>query len=407
MKRERPLAGRRILLGVCGGIAAYKAVYLLRKLKEEDAEVRVVMTKAACEFVTPLTFETLSEEKVHLELFRSPGEGGGAVEHVSLARWPELAVVAPATANTIAKLAQGRNDDLLSAVLSAFEGRLVLAPSMNEGMWRNPATQKNLRDLSQRGVRLVPPEVGGLACGTEGVGRMAEPEEILRVVKNLYAGDFAGLRVLVSAGRTEEDLDGVRFLSNRSTGKMGFALAEAARDRGAAVTVVAGRTSVTPPPGVEVVQVRSNKEMSKALRELFPHADVLIMAAAVADFAPREPLPHKYKGDKWTLELERTEDILRSLGEEKGQRFVVGFAVETGEGEKWAREKIQRKRCDLLVLNDPSRPGAGFEHNTNDVTIFNQRGKVLSSGLRSKREVAELILDAVVKEASFPTRGQG
>jgi phosphopantothenoylcysteine decarboxylase/phosphopantothenate--cysteine ligase len=400
---RRALEAKKILLGITGGISAYKSVYLLRLLINEGAEVRVVMTEAACEFVAPLTFETLSQNKVHVKMFGNSGREGVAspVEHIELAKWPDAAVIAPATANTIAKFAAGRADDLLSTIICAFEGTVVLAPAMNDVMWRNASTQENLHSLAARGFRVVPPEPGDLACGYEGAGRMAEPESIVDFVNNLYRSDYGGVRVLISAGGTEEDLDPVRCITNRSTGKMGFALAEAARDLGSRVTVVAGRTSVAPPVGVNVVAVRTSREMSQALKELFTESDVLIMAAAVSDFRPKEPLSRKQKGDSWSIELTRTEDILASLGRMKGKRLIVGFALETDDVESNAKEKLRKKNCDLIVVNNPLEEGAGFEHDTNAVTIYGPGGALLSTGILPKREVAEAILHAVYETEQF------
>jgi len=399
---RRALEAKKIMLGITGGISAYKSVFLLRLLTGEGADVRVVMTESACRFVTPLTFETLSRHKVHSKMFGGGAEGAASpVEHIELAKWPDVVVVAPATANTIAKLASGRADDLLSTTICAFDRTVVLAPAMNDVMWRNASTQENLHTLAGRGYRVVPPEPGDLACGYEGAGRMAEPESIVAFLKNLYRSDYGRVRVLISVGGTEEDLDPVRVITNRSTGKMGFALAEAARDMGAQVTVIAGRTSVAPPVGVNVIRVRTSAEMSRALRERFPGNDVLIMAAAVSDFKPKEALPGKRKGDSWTLDLTRTEDILASLGRMKGKQLIVGFALETDNVEANAKEKLRKKNCDLLVVNNPLETGAGFEHDTNAVTIYGPGGLLLTTGILPKREIAETILHALHETDTF------
>jgi phosphopantothenoylcysteine decarboxylase/phosphopantothenate--cysteine ligase len=401
---QRRLEGKKVLLGVSGGIAAYKAVFLLRLLKTEGADVRVVMTEAACEFVAPLTFETLSENTVHVRMFSTGGEKGtiSPIEHIDMAKWPDLVVVAPTTANTLAKFVSGRADDLLGAIVSAFDGTVVLAPAMNDVMWKNASTQDNLQALSQRGYRVVPPGTGDLACGYEAEGRMAEPAEIMAFVERLFRTDFAKLRVLVSVGGTEEDIDPVRVISNRSSGKMGFAIAQAARDRGADVRVVMGRVSVAPPVGVRLTRVRTSAEMAAALKEGFVDADVLIMAAAVSDYRPASTLAQKKKGgEHWALELEPTEDILQALGKMKGKRFVVGFAVETENVEKNALKKLKNKNCDLLVVNNPRDTGAAFDHDTNAVTIYSSTGKPVSSGLKSKREIADLILDTAHEEEAF------
>ena len=400
---ESRLEGKRILLGVTGGIAAYKSAYLVRLLRGEGADVKVIMTPAACEFVAPLTFETLSENKTHIHMFGSATVAGdvSAVEHIDLAKWAELALVAPLTANTIAKLTHGAADDLLSTVLSAFEGPVVLAPAMNDVMWRNEATQANLQALSGRGYRVVPPGTGDLACGYEAEGRMAEPEEILSFVKTVCNSDFAGLRVLVSVGGTEEDLDPVRVITNRSSGRMGFALAEAARNRGALVTAVVGRVAVPPPVGVHVVRVRTSAEMAQALHEHFAACHVLVMAAAVSDFAPSSILSQKQKGGSWTVALARTQDILASLGAVKDNRFIIGFALETENLEANSTAKLTKKKCDLIVVNNPLEEGAAFEHATNAVTIYNAAGKVVSTGLKSKHEIADIIFQTARNEDAF------
>jgi phosphopantothenoylcysteine decarboxylase/phosphopantothenate--cysteine ligase len=391
------LEGKKILLGVTGGIAAYKAVYLLRLFKRAGAVVRVVMTEAACEFVTALTFESLSENPVHIRMFGEQSSGTvSPIEHIDLAKWPDAVVVAPCTANTIAKFAHGKADDLLATLVTAYGGRVVIAPAMNDGMWHNEANQQNLVELSNRGFVVVPPEKGDLACGYEATGRMAEPEAIYALVENLLASEFAGVHVLVSAGGTEEDIDPVRVISNRSSGKMGFAVAEAARDMGADVTVVTAGTAVAPPHGVRVVRVRTSAEMSEALGQQFDGTDVLVMAAAVSDFRPALPSDSKIKGDTLELELTRNEDILASLGEKKGGRVIVGFALETDDLETNTMEKLRKKNCDLMVLNDPREEGAAFAHDTNVVTIYGAEGKVYTSdGPEPKRALARRIMELV------------
>ena len=400
------LRNRKILLGVTGGISAYKSVYLLRLLKRAGAEIKVVMTEAATRFVTPLTFESLADIPVHVRMFESEGTAGATVspiEHIDLAKWPDLIVIAPATANTIAKFVQGRADDLLSTIVAAYEGTVLLSPAMNDVMWENPANQENLRVLSNRGYRVVPPETGDLACGYEATGRMAEPETIFEMVRAQFESPFAKLRVLVSAGGTEEDIDPVRVVSNRSSGRMGFAMAQAARDLGADVMVVAGTVSVAVPKGVRVTTVRTSEEMALALKEAFVDADLLIMAAAVSDFRPAAPLEQKKKTtDKWTLTLERTEDILAALGEIKGDRMIIGFALETENVEANAMDKLRRKNCDLIVVNNPHTEGAAFSHLTNVVTIYNAQGKLYESeSPESKLEVARRILTLATHEGAF------
>ena len=391
------LDGKKILLGVTGGIAAYKAVYLLRLFKRAGADVRVVMTEAACEFVTPLTFESLSENPVHIRMFGGQSSGTvSPIEHIDLARWPDAVVVAPCTANTITKFVHGQADDLLATLVTAYGGRVVIAPAMNDGMWNNPANQENLAVLSNRSYVVVPPETGDLACGYEATGRMAEPESVFTLVKRMLDPGFAGTRVLVSTGGTEEDIDPVRVISNRSSGKMGFAVAEAARDMGAEVTVVAAGTSVTPPHGVRTVRVRTSAEMSAALKERFGESDVLVMAAAVSDFRPAGAVPSKIKGETLSIEMTRTEDILSALGALKGDQTIVGFALETDDVEANALAKMSKKKCDLMVVNDPNVEGAAFAHDTNVVAIYGADGKVYeSSGPEPKRAIARRIIELV------------
>jgi phosphopantothenoylcysteine decarboxylase/phosphopantothenate--cysteine ligase len=389
------LSGRKILLGVTGGISAYKSVFLLRLFKKAGADVKVVMTEAAAEFVTPLTFESLSEHPVHVRMFEGEGKSAGAispVEHIDLAKWPDLIVIAPATANTLANLVHGRADDLLSTIVSAYPGPIMLAPAMNDVMWESAATQENMRILSDRGFRVAPPEKGDLACGYEATGRMAEPETIFAAAQTLFSSPLRGKKVLVSVGGTEEDIDPVRVISNRSSGKMGFAVAEAARDAGADVTVVAARTSVAPPHGVRIVRVRTSDEMSKALKTEFKNADALFMVAAVSDFKPATKSSEKKKsGDGWTLELTKTDDIVASLGADKGKRIVVGFALETEDEEHNARTKLAKKHCDFVVLN---KPEVSFGLDTNVVTIYDAKGVVYESkSPESKREIARRLLD--------------
>ncbi len=401
------LTGKKILLGVTGGIAAYKAVFLLRLLKKAGADVRVVMTEAAAEFVTPLTFESLAENPVRVRIFENDGKPSSGsvspIEHIDLAKWPDAVVVAPCTANTLAGFAHGRADDLLATIVSAYRGPVFLAPAMNDVMWENAGTRDNMRTLSDRGYRTVPPEKGDLACGYEATGRMAEPETIFVAVETFFGSPFRSVRVLVSAGGTEEDIDPVRVISNRSSGKMGFAVAEAARDLGAEVTVVAGRTSEQPPYGVRVVRTRTGAEMSKALHDAFDKADVLVMTAAVSDFRPAQELERKKKTtDTWTLDLVKTDDILQSLGATKGGRVIVGFALETEDEELNALAKRQRKHCDVIVVNNPTVAGAAFAHDTNVVTIHNEKGRLYASrGPESKREIARILLDLVAKEPAF------
>lgn len=390
-----PLRGKRILLGVSGSIAAYKAVEILRGLQRRGADVQVAMTEAATKFVSPLTFEALSHRKVHTELF--PESGDPDVVHVRVADWPDLMVVAPATANLIGKLANGLADDLLTCTLLAGDCPLVVAPAMESSMYGHPAVQKNLQRLRGRGVRLVDPEEGDLASGHSGIGRLADPEIIVTAAADAFqtSDDFTGKRIVVTAGRTEEDIDPVRFITNRSTGKMGYAVAERAMRRGAEVILVSGPTNLDAPVGTKVIPVRTVSEMQKATGEVFDQADALIMTAAVLDFRPETVAPQKIKksADGLSLNLITNHDFLVDLGAEKRQRIVVGFAMETENGLANARRKLMEKHLDLIVLNDLTVAGAGFGVDTNVVTLLESEGEPISLPKLSKLEVADRILD--------------
>jgi phosphopantothenoylcysteine decarboxylase / phosphopantothenate---cysteine ligase len=401
-----PLAGRRVLLGVTGGIAAYKSAYLARLLRERGAEVQVVMTPAATRFVGPDTFAALTGRPVHSEVF----DHTEAVLHVRLARQAEVAVIAPATANVLAKLAVGIADDLLTSTLLEFRGPVVAAPAMHTGMYEHPATARNLETLRAHGVRLVGPDAGPLAAGDEGMGRMAEPEAIAAAVEEALAtpaphpagggtDELRGRVVLVTAGPTHEPIDAVRFLGNRSSGKMGFAVAEAARDRGATVLLVAGPTHLPDPPGVEVVRVETAAQMRAAVAARFDEADAVVKAAAVADFRPAEPVTGKLKKDAGPpeLRLEPTEDILAELGERKGNRVLVGFAAETADLEEEGLRKLRAKGLDIVVVNQVGRPGTGFEADTNRAAILTAGGEVEPVRRWTKAELASAICDRLAK----------
>jgi phosphopantothenoylcysteine decarboxylase/phosphopantothenate--cysteine ligase len=392
------LQGKRVVLGITGGIAAYKAPEILRGLKKRGADVSVVMTANAKRFVGPLTFEALSGKPVADSLF--PASGGGGIEHLSLARAADLVLIAPATANTIARLAAGMADDLLGTLVLATTAPLLIAPAMNTMMIRHQATAANLATLASRGVHIVEPGTGPLAEEESGYGRLADPETILKEAVGLLLPrrDLAGRRILVTAGPTREVIDPVRFLSNRSSGKMGLALAARALGRGAAVTLVCGPVSLPAPPGAHVVPVVSAAEMHAAVEEHFEASDVVIMTAAVADFRPVDPRPQKLKKEgkgRLVLEMEPTVDILGGIGKKKGRRVLVGFAAETGGVTEAARRKLAGKNLDLLVANDVTLPGAGFESDTNLVEIFAAGGRRIPVPLLPKEEVAERILDQV------------
>jgi phosphopantothenoylcysteine decarboxylase/phosphopantothenate--cysteine ligase len=392
------LEGRRILVGLSGGIACYKACEVVRVLARDGARVRVVMTAGAREFVTPLTLQTLSGQPVATDTFSLTQES--EIGHIRLADEAEVVLIAPATANVMAKLAHGLADDLLSTVALASQAPLLLAPAMNVHMWEHAATQANLRTLVERGAAVVGPASGSLACGYEGAGRLAEPGDIVEAVAGvLSAKDLRGERVLVSAGPTREAIDPVRYLSNHSSGKMGDAIARVAHRRGAEVVLVTGPTSLPPPPGVRTVAVTTADEMQRALEREFRAASVLIMAAAVADHRVRVPAAHKLKkGPRpFALDLERTPDILTGLAAKKGRRLVVGFAAETRALNEEAARKLREKHLDLVVANDVTAPGAGFGSDTNVVQLLDADGLAESLPLLPKDEVAGRILDWVVR----------
>jgi len=396
-----PFAGRHVVLGVSGGIACYKSCILARRLTEAGATVDVALTAAAAEFVRPLTFEALTGRPVLTSLW----ERGRALAHIDLAKHPDLIILAPATANTLARCAMGMADELLTALLLARADRPVLAaPAMNDAMYANPATTANITALTARGWHFVGPEIGALAEGpSERPGRMSEPDVIFAAAERLLGqttkSKWFGKHVVVTAGPTREHLDPVRVITNPSSGRMGYALAEAARERGADVVLVSGPTELTPPAGLAMTRVETTEEMQHALESLVPNADALIMSAAPADYRPKRPADKKRarSAGALTVELEATPDILGSLKRRKGM-VVVGFALETGNGLANARSKMQNKALDFVILNDATEPGAGFEVTTNRVTILGRNGTQVDLPLLPKRDVAERILD-VVEEA--------
>jgi phosphopantothenoylcysteine decarboxylase/phosphopantothenate--cysteine ligase len=416
------LTGKTIVLGVTGSIAAYKAASLGRRLMTEGVTVRVVMTHTALRFVGAVTFEALTGHPVSTDLFApssdevgvggarvpvapSNATGGGppstkmVMPHLALAEGADLIVIAPASAHCVAKLAHGLADDLLTALVLAAECPVVVVPAMDGGMWTHLAVRANVRTLRQRGAIVLEPEVGPLASGRVGKGRFPDEDAILAAISGaLCAKDFRSRRVLITAGPTQEPLDPVRFLSNRSSGKMGWALAEAARDRGADVVLVAGPTSLAPVPNVTYIPVVTSEEMRKEVVTRFPGTDVLIMAAAVADFRPARPAKGKVpKGrDVRMLALEPTKDILKDLPPRRAGQVVVGFAAETGDLIARARGKLRDKALDLIVANDLTEPGAGFGTDTNRATLLDRAGRCEGLPLMSKRELAHRILDAVL-----------
>ncbi len=398
MEQNDLLTGKRILLGVSGSIAAYKAVDLLRRLTEQGAEVRVAMTRYAEHFVSRLTFETLSHRPVLYDEFS--GTDQGAIGHIDITDGLDLALVAPATANIIGKIAAGIADDALTSALMAIDCPLLIAPAMNDRMYRNPRLQRNITVLKDSGVRFVEPGTGSLACGTTGQGRLADIGVIIQELAALLTPkDLAGKTVLVTAGPTREFIDAVRFISNPSTGKMGYALAAVARDRGAEVILISGPTQLPPPWGVTVVSVVSAGEMHRAVKEHLDRSHIVIMAAAVSDFKPVRTSDRKIKKEdaSKTLQLERTEDILLELGNAGGKRLLVGFAAETDSVEQNAKKKLKDKHLDMIVVNDLLKSGSGFGVDTNAVTIIDRSGKRTEVPTMQKTLVAASIMTAAVE----------
>jgi phosphopantothenoylcysteine decarboxylase/phosphopantothenate--cysteine ligase len=389
----------RVVLGVTGCIGAYKACEVLRELQKRSADVHVVMTQNAQRFVTATTFEALSQHPVFTDQFALGTES--EIQHVSLADSADVLLVAPATANIVGKFARGIADDALSTLYTATRAPLVIAPAMNVNMFEHEAVVENLEILKSRGATVVEPGSGYLACGWLGKGRLAETSEIVEATLSVLARkrDLEGVTLLVTAGPTVEDVDAVRFVSNRSSGKMGYRVAEAARDRGAKVVLVSGPTSLRAPRGVELVPVRSAQEMAGAVQEHAGAAEIVVMAAAVSDYRPASVAPGKLKKTDGpvVLELVRTTDILQSLGAQKGKRILVGFAAETEKVEEYAAGKLRAKNLDLIVANDVSRGDAGFGSDRNAAALIDAAGDVVLVPLVSKRELAERILDRVVE----------
>lgn len=395
------LKGKKIVLGVTGGIAVYKAVDLVSRLRKQGAEVRVVMTNHAKEFVTPLTFKEISGNKVAVSMWESNQEFN--VEHIALANWADVFIVAPATANIIAKMACGIADDLLSTTLLAAQAPIIVCPAMNTGMYNHPATQENLGKLQSRGVTIMPPAVGMLACGVSGPGRLPEPQQIVEFVKDFFAkreGDLRGLKVLVTAAGTREPIDPVRFVGNRSSGKMGYAIAQIAAERGADVLLVTGPSALPIPPNVAYQKVETTGEMLAACLEAYDKADIVIKAAAVADYRPHDVAAQKIKkktDDALTVVMDKNPDILKELGARKKQQILVGFAAETQNLLENAREKIVKKNLDMIVANDVTAAGAGFNADTNIVKFLFPDGRVCSLEQMPKTAVAEKLLDTVLE----------
>jgi len=403
----------RITLGVTGGVAAYKAAELVRRLQQDNFTVQVVMTRSAREFITPLTFAALSGQKVITDLFSGAENGEAnlesAIEHIAVAQRTDLLLVAPATADILAKFARGIADDFLTTLYLASTAPVIVAPAMNVNMWNHAATQENIRLLRDRGVTVVTPDEGYLACGMIGPGRLAGQEEIVAAVRNVLHAhqDLQGETILITAGPTCEDIDPVRYITNRSSGKMGYAVAEAAARRGAKVTLVSGPTALETPQGVTRIDVRTAAEMHAAVLARFPQSSIAIFAAAVADYRPAVSAGQKIKRGKEpiTMEFEPTIDILAMVAREnKEHRLVVGFAAETNNVAENARKKLSDKNADLIVANDVAAEGAGFDVDTNVVTIFSRDGRDVALPKMTKAEVAQRILDEIVRVRALPQK---
>lgn len=394
------LEGKNVVLGVTGGIAAYKACELTSRLRKAGAQVYVILTKNACQFVSPLTFETLSNHPAVTDTFARPTTW--EVEHIALAKRADVFVIAPATANIIAKLAHGIADDMLSTTVLATRAPVLAAPAMNTGMWTNAATRENVETLRRRGVRFIGPEAGFLACGDEGAGRMSEPEAIFGAVRDILCPvrDMEGLRVLVTAGPTQEKIDPVRFISNRSSGKMGYAIAQEAAKRGAEVTLVSGPANLQAPMDVKRVSILSTQDLYDEMTLRCPDADIVIQAAAPADFTPESVADQKIKkqgGEQLVLTLKQTPDVAAQVGKlKKPGQTLVGFAAETQDVLSNAEKKLAKKNLDMIVANDVTAPGAGFDVDTNIVTFVTRIGRETLPCL-PKAQVAKELLDRVMR----------
>ena len=388
-------------MGVTGGIAVYKAVDLVSRLRKRGCEVRVVMTEHAQQFVTPLTFKEISGNAVATSMWNSNQEFN--VEHIALANWADAFLVAPATANILAKMTYGIADDLLSTTLLAAQAPIVVCPAMNTGMYLNAATQENIAKLQSRGITVMPPASGHLACGTSGPGRLPEPQQIVEFMSSFFAGregDLRGLKVLVTAAGTREPIDPVRFVGNRSSGKMGYAVAQMAAERGAEVLLISGPSALAVPPNVKAVQVESTNEMLEACLAAYDGVDIVIKAAAVADYRPRDVADQKIKkktDDALTVVMDKNPDILKTLGAKKTHQVLVGFAAETQNLLANAREKVVKKNLDMIVANDVTAAGAGFNSDTNIVKFLYANGDVCELEQMPKVDVANRILDEALR----------
>ena len=396
------LSGKKIVLGVTGGIAAYKAAEIVSRLRKAGAEVHVIMTKEATEFVTPLTFREMSGQPVTVDMWEKVTHFN--VEHIALAQLADLMLIAPATANIIAKAAVGIADDMLSTTLLATKAPILIAPAMNTNMYDNPVTQRNIEELKRRGFHVMEPAAGHLACGTSGKGRLPEPADIVHAVTEIFVAlanqdQLKGKKILVTAGGTIEPLDPVRYLGNRSTGRMGYAIAEEAARRGAEVVLVSGPSSLPDPQGVRTIRIETACEMRDAVLAEYPFVQAVIKSAAVADYRPAEAAEQKIKksDDALVLKLVRNPDILLELGQKKEHQVLVGFAAETCHVEEYARKKLVKKNLDFIVANDVSETDAGFGVETNRIKLIDRNGEMTPYPLMSKKELAGIILDHVIE----------
>jgi phosphopantothenoylcysteine decarboxylase / phosphopantothenate---cysteine ligase len=389
------IENKNILLCVTGGIAVYKAAALTSKLTQAGANVKVIMSESACKFVTPLTFQALSRNEVYVDTFDE--KDPAVIAHINLADWADLVVIAPATANIIGKLANGIADNMIVTTLLATNAPVWIAPAMNVHMYQHPAVLKNIRTLTEYGYRFIEPQEGFLACGYVGKGRLEEPETILALIEDYFQEKenlFSGKKILVTAGPTREPLDPVRFFTNRSTGKMGYAIAEEAARFGGEVILISGPTNLLDPKNVQVVRVETAQQMFENVMRYFDDVDIIIKAAAVADYRPKKVFDQKLKkqpGD-YVIEMERTVDILKTLGERKNKQVLVGFAAETENVEEYAKTKLKSKNLDMIVANNVKEEGAGFGVDTNIITIYRRDEKVTKLPLLSKKEAARSIL---------------
>ncbi|MDM5316590.1 bifunctional phosphopantothenoylcysteine decarboxylase/phosphopantothenate--cysteine ligase CoaBC [Fictibacillus sp. b24] len=395
---------KKILLAVSGGIAAYKAATVASRLYQSGYEVKVILTQSAQKFITPLTFQTLTRQEVYTDTFEE--KEPAVVSHIDLADWADLVMIAPATANVIGKLANGIADDMLTTTLLATKADVLIAPAMNVNMFNHPAVMRNMETLSTFGWRFIEPNEGLLACGWIGKGRLAEPEELIQSVHTYFhekkvehTAPLKGKKVLVTAGPTREELDPVRYFTNHSSGKMGYAIAAVAKDLGADVTLVTGPTSLSIPDGIAVEKVTSAREMFDAVLSRFSEQDIVIKCAAVADYTPTIVHNNKFKkkNDTWTIELKKTDDILQALGERKEHQVLIGFAAETENLENYAKDKLTRKNLDMVVGNDVSKEGSGFGSDTNEIMMIKKDGSMKTLPILSKEKAAREIFEEVME----------